>query len=263
MTTASNSLSLMKHALAAAATRILLSVYPNSGGRSLIGVNRCASALSHSGKCETIALCRHPIPARFCARCSTPPLRRPTRRCRSAASARAAQGANHRRRRGQGGGGDGGGGGNALARAAGRARRHPRRPWRADKAHPGRRGRASDPGRRRHGGGARNPGADARPDERRSRARPHLRAAGRRCCRCRQARLRSPTSRRSPARSCKSGARIGEMNAVRKHLSAIKGGRLAIAAAPARVVSLDHFRRAGRRPLGDRIRPDGRRRHDP
>ena len=36
----------------------------------------------------------------------------------------------------------------------------------------------------------------------------------------------------------RSGAHIGEMNTVRKHLSAIKGGRLAIAAAPAPVVSL-------------------------
>ena len=35
-----------------------------------------------------------------------------------------------------------------------------------------------------------------------------------------------------------SGADIGEMNTVRKHLSAIKGGRLAIAAYPAPVVSL-------------------------
>ena len=35
-----------------------------------------------------------------------------------------------------------------------------------------------------------------------------------------------------------SGAVIGEMNAVRKHLSAIKGGRLAAAAAPAQVVTL-------------------------
>ncbi len=35
-----------------------------------------------------------------------------------------------------------------------------------------------------------------------------------------------------------SGANITEMNCVRKHLSAIKGGRLAAAAAPARVVSL-------------------------
>jgi len=35
-----------------------------------------------------------------------------------------------------------------------------------------------------------------------------------------------------------SGAVIGEMNCVRKHLSAIKGGRLAVAAHPARVVTL-------------------------
>ncbi len=35
-----------------------------------------------------------------------------------------------------------------------------------------------------------------------------------------------------------SGAVIGEMNAVRKHLSGIKGGRLAAAAAPARIVTL-------------------------
>ena len=36
----------------------------------------------------------------------------------------------------------------------------------------------------------------------------------------------------------KSGASIAEMNCVRKHLSAIKGGRLAAAAAPARIVTL-------------------------
>ena len=35
-----------------------------------------------------------------------------------------------------------------------------------------------------------------------------------------------------------SGAHIGEMNTVRKHLSAIKGGRLAAACAPAQVVTL-------------------------
>ena len=34
-----------------------------------------------------------------------------------------------------------------------------------------------------------------------------------------------------------SGANIGEMNTVRKHLSAIKGGRLAVAAQPARVLA--------------------------
>lgn len=36
----------------------------------------------------------------------------------------------------------------------------------------------------------------------------------------------------------RSGANIGEMNCVRKHLSGIKGGRLALACAPARVVTL-------------------------
>jgi hydroxypyruvate reductase len=36
----------------------------------------------------------------------------------------------------------------------------------------------------------------------------------------------------------RSGATIGEMNCVRKHLSAVKGGRLAVAAAPAAVVTL-------------------------
>ncbi|MBP7063407.1 glycerate kinase [Ferrovibrio sp.] len=36
----------------------------------------------------------------------------------------------------------------------------------------------------------------------------------------------------------RSGANIAEMNCVRKHLSAIKGGRLALAAAPAQVVAL-------------------------
>jgi hydroxypyruvate reductase len=36
----------------------------------------------------------------------------------------------------------------------------------------------------------------------------------------------------------RSGANIGEMNCVRKHLSAIKGGRLAAACAPAKVVTL-------------------------
>jgi len=36
----------------------------------------------------------------------------------------------------------------------------------------------------------------------------------------------------------RSGATIGEINTVRKHLSAIKGGRLAAAAAPARIITL-------------------------
>ena len=49
-------------------------------------------------------------------------------------------------------------------------------------------------------------------------------------CRRRGSRLR--TSRRSTAALLRSGAPIGEMNCVRKHLSAIKGGRLAAAACP-------------------------------
>jgi hydroxypyruvate reductase len=59
----------------------------------------------------------------------------------------------------------------------------------------------------------------------------------------------------------KSGATISEMNCVRRHLSAIKGGRLAAAAAPARVVSLSLRDRLGT----DRCRPDnlGRRAGDP
>ena len=36
----------------------------------------------------------------------------------------------------------------------------------------------------------------------------------------------------------RSGASIGEMNCVRRHLSAIKGGRLALACSPARVDNL-------------------------
>ena len=43
----------------------------------------------------------------------------------------------------------------------------------------------------------------------------------------------------------RSGADIGEINTVRKHLSRIKGGRLARRAYPARLVDPRHFRRAG------------------
>jgi glycerate 2-kinase len=59
----------------------------------------------------------------------------------------------------------------------------------------------------------------------------------------------------------KSGASIGEMNCVRKHLSAIKGGRLA-APPGRRGADAGDFRRAGRRSGGDRLRPDGRRPDD-
>ncbi len=56
-----------------------------------------------------------------------------------------------------------------------------------------------------------------------------------------------------------SGATIGEMNCVRKHLSAIKGGRLALACAPARVVTLLISDVPGDDPADHRQRPDGAR----
>ena len=62
-----------------------------------------------------------------------------------------------------------------------------------------------------------------------------------------------------------SGAPIDEMNAVRKHLSAIKGGRLAAAAAPARVVTLAISDVPGDDPAtigSGPTRPDPTTRHD-
>ena len=52
----------------------------------------------------------------------------------------------------------------------------------------------------------------------------------------------------------RSGATIGEMNCVRKHLSAIKGGRLAAAAYPAHVVTLVISDVPGDDPADDRLR---------
>ena len=60
----------------------------------------------------------------------------------------------------------------------------------------------------------------------------------------------------------KSGAAIGEMNTVRKHLSRIKGGRLAGRAFPRRSRDARNLRRARRRPGGHRLGSDGTRSDD-
>ena len=54
-----------------------------------------------------------------------------------------------------------------------------------------------------------------------------------------------------------SGANITEMNTVRKHLSRIKGGRLATASHPARCHAVLLLRRSGRRAGDHRVRTDG------
>ena len=60
-----------------------------------------------------------------------------------------------------------------------------------------------------------------------------------------------------------SGAHIGEMNCVRKHLSRIKGGRLAAACAPAQVVTLTISDVPGDDPAVIAQRPDRARRRAP
>ena len=64
------------------------------------------------------------------------------------------------------------------------------------------------------------------------------RAADRRCCRCPRMDSRSRRSSLVTGSLLRSGATIGEINCVRRHLSRIKGGRLAAACHPARLVTL-------------------------
>ena len=77
-----------------------------------------------------------------------------------------------------------------------------------------------------------------RPGPRRPGALPDLRRRARRCSPCRPTGVSLDDKQAINSALLKSGAAIDEMNCVRKHLSAIKGGRLARACAPARVVTL-------------------------
>ena len=142
-----------------------------------------------------------------------------------------------------------------LARAARRPRRHPLRARRAlrgievvEAAHPV----PDAAGRRRRRAAC---STWCRGSARRPRALPHVRR------RLRPAAPRRPTGltledKQAVNRALlHSGAHINEMNCVRKHLSAIKGGRLAAAFAGTGRHARD-LRRAGRRPVGDRLRPD-------
>ena len=150
----------------------------------------------------------------------------------AAASAAAAARPHPRARRRQGLGCDGRGGRGPLAAgAASRARRHALRLRRARAERDrDRRGRASGARRRRAGAPPSACCAWCRAStRRRPRAVPDLRrrlvAAGR----CRPHGLTLDDKQAVNRALLQSGATIGEMNCVRQHLSAIKGGRLAAA----------------------------------
>ena len=116
-------------------------------------------------------------------------------------------------------------------------RHHALRPRPAAQAHPRRRGRPSGARRAGRGGGARDPRPRALARRKTTCCSCWSRAADRRCCRCPSdgcpmADLKAVTR---DLLAC--GAPIQDMNTVRKHLSAIQGGRLA-AATTARVLAL-------------------------
>ena len=128
--------------------------------------------------------------------------------------------------------------------------------WEALDADRSGRGRASGARRSRGRGRAPHPGHGQRAHEGRFVPVPGI---GRRIVaarRCRRPGVLLADKQAVNRALLRSGAGIHDFNCVRKHLSAIKGGRLAQAAAPARVDVVDHLRRAGRRPVGDRQRPN-------
>ena len=167
---------------------------------------------------------------------------RSRRRCRQsvlpAAPAAAAQGPHHRDRRRQGFGRDGAGAGGALARPARRAGRHPLRPRRA-RASGSRSSRPRIPCPTQRGSTPRAASSSMVQGLSEDDLVIALISGG--------GSSLLPPARAGPDAGGQAGGQpgaaalrraIGEMNCVRKHLSAIKGGRLAAAAYPARVVTL-------------------------
>lgn len=150
---------------------------------------------------------------------------------------RAAGRSHHRRRGRQGSRQHGAGAGTRLARPIGRPGRDAVRPRRADLAHRSGRSRASGarrgwPARRgSHAGhdlGTVRRRSGHLPDFRRGSSLLSLPLAG----------ISLDEKRAVNQALLASGATISEMNCVRRHLSSIKGGRLAAACHPARVVTL-------------------------
>ena len=136
-------------------------------------------------------------------------------------------------------------------------RRHALRPRRPLRAHRDRRGEPSGARRRRAAPPPRaSSTACAGSDRRRSRAVPRL---GRRLGAAGAAGA-GPHARRQAGGDARAAAlaarRSARSTCVRKHLSAIKGGRLAAAAAPAQIVTLAISDVPGDDPGGDRLGPD-------
>ena len=124
----------------------------------------------------------------------------------------------------------------------------------------GRRPTGTTPGIRFRTAAAWPPRAGARGRGRVRRRRSAARAAVRRRLGADGAAGDGDSARRDKQRTARTlmeqGADIHELNTVRKHLSAIKGGQLALAARGTRADARG-VRRRWRRPVGDRLRADG------
>jgi hypothetical protein len=172
------------------------------------------------------------------ARNPAPPVRCGDRRGRSGAVRAAASAAGRwraadRDRRRQGLGGDGAGGRGALVGAARRAGGDALRPRRAVPTHRGRRGGAPGAGCGGRSGGSAHFGQISGLTVN-DRVLALISGGGSALLAAPAAGVTLAEKRALTSALLRSGASIGEINCVRKHLSAIKGGRLAAAAWPAR-----------------------------